>query len=171
MSQSVQILSIPHQLQGSKFNGYVKDPSYESLLEDLICGVDFVFEEASGRRPSVAEILTGKVLGSDHYSDVDPAPGKREQFGIAEKTGKDCLIDAGPDSYHVHSTAEHLKREKMWLQKILDQPFGKALVVCGSAHGLSFAFRLECKGFSVQLHEYLPYNKLCTHGSTQCEHM
>lgn len=161
MNRSIGVLSVPHQLHGPRFPGYVGDPSYESLVEDLIGGVDFVFEEAAGCRPSVAEKFGSKVLGGNRYLDVDPQRGERKQYGIAEETSKDYLIDAGPDYYRCQFAVEHGKREKVWLGRILDQQFEKGLLVCGSAHGLSFVFRLEAAGFGeVKLYEYIPYHKL-----------
>ncbi|HEV2222798.1 MAG TPA: hypothetical protein VGR84_07345, partial [Candidatus Acidoferrales bacterium] len=130
MSNWMQVLAVPHQLQGTKFSGYVKDSSYESLVEDLVREVDFVFEEASGRGPSLAERLAGEVLGAGHYLDVDPKSSEREQYGIARKTGEDFPIDASqlcsnvtPDIRHCAFVNEHRKREELWLQKIQSQVF------------------------------------------------
>ena len=167
----MQVLAVPHQLQGTKFSGYVKDSSYESLIEDLVRQVDFVFEEVSGRGPSVAEKLAGEVLGWGHYLDVDPPPDERQQCGIAKKTGEDFPIDpsqlcsdVAPDICHCAFVSEHRKREELWLQKIQSQVFEKGLMICGISHGLSFAFRLQSAGFNeVELHSYIPYSKLCTH--------
>lgn len=168
----MQVLAVPHQLQGPCFEGYVQDPSYERLVNRLVRQADFVFEEAAGRLPSVAQTSTGKILGSGHYLDVDLPPGQRQQYGIAEKTGKDFPIDPSqlcsdvtPDIGDCVFVNEHRKREELWLQKIQSQVFEKGLMVCGTSHGLSFAFRLQCAGFSeVILYSYIPYNKLCTHG-------
>jgi hypothetical protein len=48
MTRSVLVLGVAHELQGSKFQGYVDDPSHGVLLKISMHGVDFVFEEASG---------------------------------------------------------------------------------------------------------------------------
>ncbi|HVA71484.1 MAG TPA: hypothetical protein VNF02_00125 [Candidatus Limnocylindrales bacterium] len=171
MSRSMQVLSVLHRLQGLRFKGYVQEPSYERLVNCLMRQADFVFEEAAGRLPSVAQILADKILGSGHYLDVDPPPDERQQYGIAEKTGEDFPIDPSqlcsdvtPDVCHCAFVNEHRKREELWLQKIQAQSFGRSLMVCGSAHGLSLAFRLESAGLSeVRLYEYIPYNKVCAH--------
>ena len=171
MSSSMEVLAVPHQLQGPRFKGYVQDRSYERLVNGLLRQADFVFEEAAGRLPSVAQTSADKILGPGHYLDVDPPPDKRQQYGIAEKTGEDFPIDTSqlcsdvtPDIHHCAFVNEHRKREELWLQEIQSQVFEKGLMICGVSHGLSFAFRLESAGFNeVELHSYIPYNKLCTH--------
>ena len=50
MTRSVLVLGVAHELQGSKFQGYVDDPSYGLPLKSSMHGVDFVFEEVSGLR-------------------------------------------------------------------------------------------------------------------------
>ena len=46
MTRSVLVLGVAHELQSSKFQVYVDDPSYGLLLQSSMHGVDFVFEEA-----------------------------------------------------------------------------------------------------------------------------
>ena len=48
----------------------------------------------------------------------------------------------------------HDKREEFWLRQITGQEFKSALMICGLAHVLSFAFRLRAQDFSVQALEY-----------------
>ena len=36
MTKSVMVLSVPHQLQGPEFWGYIKDRAYELALEDWL---------------------------------------------------------------------------------------------------------------------------------------
>jgi len=173
MSNSVQVLAVPHQIQGEKFDGWVKpDLGYELLVKSLIAQVDFVFEEAAGRLPSVAQDLAHKSLGLGHYLDVDPSPDERGQYGIAKETGASWAIAPTrcEDSCRSEFIKEHRKREEVWLQKIQSRSFAKGLMICGTAHGLSFAFRLQCAGLTdVELHEYLPYNKLQDEGN--CGHV
>jgi hypothetical protein len=125
MTKSALVLGVPHQLQGPNFMGYVDDPSYGVLLEDLIHdGVDFVFEEATGRGPSTAEKLTQSILGPGHYLDVDPALNERAKYGIAKVTGGGGPIDPC-HSIDVHESAlveEQGKREKLWIERIQMQP-------------------------------------------------
>jgi hypothetical protein len=85
MSQLVRLLAVPHQLQGPRFRAYVEDSSYLQLVEGFIKDdVDFVFEEASGHRPSIAEECGNSLLGPGHYSDIDPSRSERLELGIAE---------------------------------------------------------------------------------------
>lgn len=164
MSQLVRLLAVPHQIQGRGFRGYIEDPSYLQLVRDLIRDdVDFVFEEAAGHSPSIAEELTHSLLGPSHYADMDPSRSTRLKLGIAE-TLSGLPIDPfnSNDMYTCHSIIEHEKREKLWLQKIGMQPFKRGLVICGLAHILSFAFRLQNSKVDVEVYDYLPYNKLCT---------
>ena len=50
-------------------------------------------------------------------------------------------------------------RENLWLQRMKGQDFKNALMVCGIAHMLSFAFRLEETNFDVKAIDYLPRHK------------
>lgn len=166
MSKAALILGVPHQLQGPSFRGYIDDPSYGILLQDLIQhGVDFVFEEATGRRPSTAEKLTESVLGAGHHLDVDPPVNERAKYGIAKITGGGGPIDPSRpiDVYESALVEEQRKREELWLQRIQTQPFSKALIVVGLAHALSIAFRLVSAGVGIpEVRHYVPYHKFCT---------
>ncbi len=71
MSQSITLLAVLHEFQGPKFHNYVDDPDYKILVEDFISRVDFVFEEAGGKSPSIAEEFADSILKPDHYMDVD----------------------------------------------------------------------------------------------------
>ena len=51
----------------------------------------------------------------------------------------------------------HETREHFWLPFIREQKFIRALVICGQAHLLSFAFRLKSDGFKVRAYSYMPY--------------
>ena len=75
MARSVLVLGVAHELQGSKFQGYVDDPSFGLLLKSSMNGVDFVFEETAGLGPSKAEDLANSILGTGHYVDIDPSQG------------------------------------------------------------------------------------------------
>ncbi|SRR5216684_9140726 len=163
MNKSVVVLAIPHQLQGPGFQGYVDDPSYSDLVERFIRqGLDFVFEEAAGRTPSIAKALTESHLGGDCYMDVDPSPTERETLGIAVAGGGDW-IDPGysADFYEWAIVEENRKREELWRQKVEAQHFEKALMICGLGHCLSFAFRLSSAGINVEKsYSYIPHAKL-----------
>ena len=160
----MRLLAVPHQLQGPNFRGYIKDSSYSQLVGDFIKnGIDFVFEEASGHGPTIAEECADALLGIGHYSDIDPSRSERLTLGIAETlTGLPVDACNSNDMYTYHYIEEHRKREELWLHKIQVQPFEKALLICGLAHILSVAFRLLSAGVSVEVNDYLPYDKLCT---------
>jgi hypothetical protein len=48
----------------------------------------------------------------------------------------------------------HAKREEFWIQRMIAREFGKALMICGLAHGLSLAFRLQLAGLTVKAITY-----------------
>lgn len=158
MSGLLIVLSTQHELQGEKFYGYVKDPLYAQLLRDLINTekLDFVFEEASGRTPTIAESVTDAELGRHHYEDVDPSRDQRESLGISTATNEPWMIGTPPDAgfayWQFHE--EHEKRERLWIQRIQEREFKSALMICGLAHGLSFAFRLQSANFAVKAITY-----------------
>jgi len=161
------VLAVPHELQGPKFGRFVEVPSYRELLKDSIrTGVNFVFEEAAGRGPSIAQELADSILKPGHYLDIDPPSNERLQHGMAEKSVETMYIDPCGDFADACGASivdEQRKREEFWLQKIQTKQFSKGLVVCGLAHALSFAFRLRCAGIYVpRALNYIPFDKLCT---------
>jgi hypothetical protein len=164
MIRKLIVLGIAHQIQGKNFPGYVDDPAYKDLVQEYIGLVDFVFEEATGNGPSIAEDCAKPHSGPRRYLDVDPCPKDRTALGIAECTS---FAPCHPEfSKHVppHSGElidEHLKREKLWLDRIQAVNFEKALFICGIAHSFSFACRLKRAGFGVEVYHYLPFEKLC----------
>jgi hypothetical protein len=163
-NKSAIVLAVPHQLQGPGFAAFINDPAYRELVGGLIRGVDFVFEEAAGRGPSIAEELAKSLLEPGRYLDIDPPKDQRTKHGLAEATGGTEPIDVFrlPDTYRWELVDEHRKREELWLQRILDKSFSRGLVICGTAHGLSFAFRLGCAGIGApQVCDYTPHDKLC----------
>jgi hypothetical protein len=145
MKKSVMVLAVPHQLQGTGFQGYVEDESYSDLVGQLIRkNVDSVFEEAAGRGPTIAQGLAQFVLGAGHYLDVDPPPAERPRLGIGTAGGGDRLAPGeSADFYEWAIIEENKKREELWKQKIEAQSFVMGLMICGIGHCLSFAFRLS----------------------------
>jgi hypothetical protein len=170
MTKSVQVLAVPHQLQGLKLPNDIIDPSFSKFVSNLIrADTDFVFEEASGRGPSICETLANQLLGTGHYLDVDPSPDERPKFGIAKSTGGSCPIDhfqrvppgTPYDTYEWAIVDEQIRREELWVQRVQAQSFSKALLICGVAHGLSVASRLKLIGICEFLtYNYIPYHKL-----------
>jgi hypothetical protein len=168
MKKLVRLLAVPHELQGAGFRGHIKDSSYLTLIEGFIKKeTDFVFEEASGHGPTIAEERADSLLGPGHYLDVDPSRNERPTLGIGE-TLSGFPIDPmnSNDFCNVHAINEHEKRERLWLQKMTVQPFRKGLLVCGIAHILSFAFRLQTAAVDLEVYDYLPYSKICTRPHT-----
>jgi|SRR5215469_5703555 len=166
VAQSITVLGTFHQLQGPNFSGYVADPSYEELLEDLIQGgnIDFVFEEAGGRTLSIAEELAKKI-GPNCYQDIDPPRADRPSYGIAEDTTTSQPINLWnkpPDFYSEEKIDEHRKREELWLTLVSQRSFKAGLLICGVAHCLSVGFRLQQAGYLVRAFNYIPHHKVCT---------
>lgn len=165
VNRSALVLAVPHPLQGPKFAGHIPDPSYGQFVKGLILdGPDFVFEEASGKSPSIAEGISVRHLGVDHYLDFDPPENERAKYGIAAKTGGGGPIDPcnSPDCYESSIIDEQRKREELWLQRVQQQSFKNALVIVGVLHGLSFSFRLRDAGIAIsEALAYIPYAKFC----------
>lgn len=163
-TRSVRVLGLGHELQGPKFAGFVDDSSYRLLLSKKIKSFDMVFEEASGRSPSIAEELANSLLGRGHYFDVDPAADQRASHGIPVETTRSEPIDHmdSPDSFIRMIIEAQTRREEYWVCQIKEQQFSNALMICGIGHSLSFAFRLASAGFFVaDPWAYLPHYKLC----------
>jgi hypothetical protein len=160
VTKSIVVFAVPHPLQGPGFVGYKVDDDYVSLIEDLISRrVDFVFEEAGGRKPSIAESIAEEFLGAGHYMDVDPASHERSKFGISTpaRSARPNL----PGCEYANIELQR-KREELWTQRVLEETFTSGLAICGPCHCLSYAFRLESAGVDViEVHTYLPYDKLC----------
>lgn len=161
------VLGTSHNIQGAEHaKGNIDDPSYTDLLKKLIYdhSIDFVFEEASGRGPTVAEKLTRARPDSNGYLDVDPSREERRECGIAD-SGSICHIYDDPsrsrEVYHLEVIQEQQKREELWLQRISEEHFKNGLIVCGYLHTLSFAFRLQTAAFRVKAFSYVPHHKLC----------
>jgi hypothetical protein len=167
MSQAIIILGTFHQLQGRNFTGHVDDPSCRALIQTLIKtnNVDFIFEEASGRGPSIAEELANRV-GADRYQDIDPDRNERSRYGIAEETEISIPVDLWshpPEFYSEQKLQDHQKREDLWITRLQRRHFTTALMICGIAHCLSVSFRLQGAGYAVKAFNYIPHHKVCKH--------
>jgi hypothetical protein len=164
-TRRIVILGIPHALQGPGFSSFVDDPSYRTLVESLIRDdVDFVFEEAAGRGPSIAERLANSLIGPGCYLDFDPGRTERPRYGIDIDIATSFPIAPFDSSDTCESSFVDAqgKREQLWLQRVQAGRFEKGLVICGVTHSLSFAFGLRSAGISVpESLSYIPHNKLC----------
>jgi hypothetical protein len=164
--KTVILLGTAHRVQGAE-RGIcnIEDPDYETLVAQLCreYAVDFIFEEASGLGPTIAEKFALATIGPHRYKDIDPSAADRKRLGISAETGKDYRI--GKLNFATNQWGfgreelidAHEIREHFWLPFIREQRFIKALVICGQAHLLSFAFRLRSDGFNVKAYSYMPY--------------
>ena len=164
MNPRVTVLATLHVVQGSeKRLGNVDDPMYVSLLNKLMVseGVDFIFEEASGLGPTIAERLALDQLPFGRYMDIDPARNERPDFGIPSNSSEPHMIGAPPSVAFANWQVldVHAKREELWLARMRQRKFESALVICGLVHLLSFAFRLQRADFSVQAIDYANWQR------------
>jgi hypothetical protein len=164
MSPRVTVLATLHVMQGAeKRAGNVNDPMYLALLTKLLIseGVDFIFEEASGLGPTIAEKLALEKLAFGHYVDIDPAKGERAEFGIPSHSNEPHMIGEPPSVAFANwqILEVHAKREELWVKRIQQHEFQSALVICGLVHLLSLAFRLQAAKFSVQAINYANWQR------------
>jgi hypothetical protein len=155
----VIILGVNHELQGAeKRDRNVDDPFYAMLLKQLIGeeGLDFFFEEATGLGPTIAENLSLVTWGQNHYLDVDPPRDERERFGIPTNSNEPFMIGSPPEAAFANWLFHemHAKREELWVQRVREQEFKKALMICGHSHTFSVAFRLIAASFEVKVATY-----------------
>jgi len=165
----VILLGTAHRLQGAeKGSCNIEDPDYATLIEQL-CGsfsVEFVFEEASGLGPTFAERFATDRIGRNRYKDIDPGAQERKRLGIGDGTSRDYRIGKlnFETSHWGYAREElidiHEKRERFWLPFIRTQEFSRALLICGQAHLLSFAFRLQAENLDVKAYSYMPFKLL-----------
>ena len=159
MIPRVTVLATLHVFQGAeKRPGNDHDPMYVALLNKLMTSeaVDFIFEEASGLGPTIAEKLAREKLAIEHYLDIDPAKGERHEFAIPSNSHEPNMIGT-PPSGGVRELADSGRARQA--RNPLDQAhqqhqFESALMICGLVHLLSFAFRLQEAKFSVQAIDY-----------------
>jgi hypothetical protein len=164
MSSRVTVLATLHVVQGAeKRIGNVHDPMYVALLNKLLIseGVDFIFEEASGFGPTIAEKLALEKLAFGHYVDIDPAKENRADFGIPAVSSEPHMIGSPPSVAFANWQIldAHVKREEVWLKRIQQHKFQSALAIVGLVHLLSFAFRLQAANFSVQAINYANWQR------------
>ena len=160
----VTVLATLHVVQGAeKRAGNVHDPMYVELLKKLVASerVDFIFEEASGLGPTIAEKLALETMPFGHYVDIDPGRSERPDFGIPANSSEPYMIGAPPTVAFANWQVldVHAKREELWLARMKQRKFESALVICGLVHLLSFAFRLRAANFSVQAINYANWQR------------
>jgi hypothetical protein len=162
MSRLVKILGTQHELQGcQKRAGNLNDPLYLPLLKELIAqdALDFVFEEATGLGPTIAQNLSVNEMGANRYLDVDPSRENREKFGISADSNEPNMIGSPMAVWAYYDALfyeVHAKREVLWIQEMRKQEFERALMIVGQNHTLSLAFRLLAENFAVKTFTYTP---------------
>jgi hypothetical protein len=164
MLPRVTVLATLHVFQGAeKRLGNVHDPNYITLLNKLMVSeeVDFIFEEASGLGPTIAENLALEKLAFGHYVDIDPARNDRPAFGIPISSAEPNMIGTPPSVAFANWQIldVHAKREKLWVERMQQRRFQSALVICGLVHLLSLAFRLQEAKYSVQAINYANWQR------------
>jgi hypothetical protein len=164
LSARVTVLATLHAVQGGeKRAGNVHDPMYVALLYKLMASeeVDFIFEEASGLGPTIAERIALEQLAFGHYVDIDPAKSERADFGIPANSSEPQMIGVPPTvAFANWQVLEvHARREELWIKRMKEHKFESALVICGLVHLLSFAFRLQAANFSVQAINYANWQR------------
>jgi len=160
--QKLIIFGTYHDVQGlSKFRRNVIDPDYKTNVESLMKEhhVDFIFEEACGFGPSTASEL------SVGYVDIDSETTDQALSRFSEDSESVFLPkNLGASSLRLSPTKLGLTvqnwRESCWVKKIKTQQFKTGLLICGVAHSLSIAFRLQAEGFGVEAYCYEPIKRL-----------
>jgi hypothetical protein len=164
MGPRVTVLATLHVFQGAeKRLGNVHDPNYIALLDKLMVSeaVDFIFEEATGLGPTIAEKLALEKLAFGHYVDIDPARNDRPAFGIPVSSAEPNMIGTPPTVAFANWQIldVHAKRERLWVERIQQRRFESALIICGLVHLLSLAFRLQDAKYSVQAINYANWQR------------
>jgi hypothetical protein len=167
MSGHVTVLATLHEHQGAKGrSGESEDPMYVRLLDQLLSAeeFDFIFEEAAGWGPTIAEKLSRTRLEPNRYVDVDPPARDRAQFGIPAISNEPYMIGSPPEAAFANwqFLEVHALREELWMKRMQAKEFKRALMICGLVHGLSFAFRLRAANFSVSAIQYANWQRTRT---------
>jgi hypothetical protein len=160
----VTVFGTSHRFQGAeKFKFNIDDPTYQVVVDRLLHGKNVVFEEATGLGPTTAEKLTFATLGPGLYWDVDPPIECRHEHGIYETGRWEPIEPGGPcnDTLNYEFDSEQGKREVIWLRRIEEIQFERALFICGYLHVLSMSLRLRAAGYDVEACHYMPFAKLC----------
>lgn len=156
----IVILGTSHRVQGSPmFPNSVDDPEYPQKLKLIISekSIDFVFEEASGCGTTTAARLVGSG-GPIRYLDVDPHPSVAHEFGIVTAAGNAFPVNISKTEL----VEEQVKREELWVKRIVETDFRNGLLICGYLHTLSMAFRFKNAGLGVTYDYYIPHEQLCS---------
>jgi hypothetical protein len=161
------VLGVSHTVQGeSNFPGTFVDPDYDIVVRDIISSrcIDFVGEEG-GDHSTIAESIAQELLGAGHYFNVEPE--NRWEHGIGETYDGYRLTSVSGGEFDVlrWMVAENEKRERIWVDHLVEKTTSTGLLICGFYHAFSVSAKLLDRGFGVEARTYLPYDKLCSHKS------
>lgn len=168
MPKYIAALGTNHQIQGLEKHPdrglKIEDPTYALVVEMMIKskGIDLIFEEASGLGPSTASVI-GSRLGLARWVDIDPNKDERHQLEISVEEDPQwaCEPQHGLEPMYWHKLEGQQKRENVWLQRIEQYEFQRALLICGMNHMFSISFRLVAEGFEVETGYYEPRRLIC----------
>src|SRR5437867_1487435 len=138
------VLGVSHTVQGEiSFPGTFVDPDYDTVVRDIIStkGIDFVGEEG-GDHTSIAERITQELLGAGHYFNVEPE--NPWQHGIGKTYDGYKLPSASGGEFAVlrWMVAENEKRERIWVDHLVEKTASIGLLICGFYHAFSVAAKL-----------------------------
>lgn len=166
------VLGVSHRVQGEPdCHGSFDDPNYATVVRDIISrnGVDFVGEEA-GDHTSVAERIAKELLGPEHYLNVQPK--NPQEHGIGPTYDGYNLTSPSGGEFPVlrWMVAENEKKERIWVDLLVEKTASTGLLICGFYHVFSVAAKLLDRGLGVEARTYLPFDKLCGHNEKSESH-
>jgi hypothetical protein len=133
------VLGVNHKVQGNAdHQGTFYDPDYIDLLAVIIRSnnIDFVGEECTSN-PTYAMEIARKLLGEGHHQNIDPLMGaERERLGIGDTGGMLSLRNPSGGEYGVSCqiVSEQEKREKVWVDRLIEITAMNGLLICGHTH-------------------------------------
>jgi hypothetical protein len=155
------VLGVSHRVQGNDFVGAFPDPDYAAVVSEIISNnhMDFVGEECSVTA-TVAENIAQNQLGVGHYLNVDPVlEGDRKRNNIGETCFPPGLCELPVYRWIV---AENEKRERIWIDRLVERTTKRGLLICRFFHAFSVASKLLNRGFEVEARTYIPWEKLAS---------
>jgi hypothetical protein len=154
------VLGVSHRVQGNDFVGAFPDPDYATVVREIISSnhMDFVGEECSVTT-TVAENIAQNLLGVGHYLNVDPLEEDRKRNNIGETCFPPRLCELPVYRWIV---AENEKRERIWIDRLVERTTSRGLLICGFFHAFSVASKLLNQGFEVEAHTYIPWEKFAS---------
>jgi hypothetical protein len=157
--KSFVVLGVSHRVQGdTSFIKAFDDPDYREIVNKIISHdhIDFVCEEGAVNATD-AERIAQNLLGAGHYLNVDPVLEEdKKKHGIGETYLPPVL---GELPVHGWVVLENEKREKIWIDRLIEGTVARGLLICGFYHTFSVAAKLLNRGFEVEARTYMPWEK------------